>query len=131
MRLGVQTAAELPPEVYVAELDLDELLRHAEFQPQFTPLPKYPSVRRDLAIVVIAGQRIGEVLRLLVLIEMLSVSEKIENKNFHSDVPETLSAPSTPLSCAGLTRVSITCAKRWIAELSPAMTAEKNTNAGE
>lgn len=57
----VAAAAELPPGVYVAELDLDELLQHAVFQPQFTPLPKYPSVRRDLAVVVPDGVAAAEV----------------------------------------------------------------------
>lgn len=61
----VAAAAELPPGVYVAELDLDEVLRHAVFQPQFTPLPKYPSVRRDLAVVVPGGVSAAEVERVI------------------------------------------------------------------
>ncbi|OLC31039.1 MAG: phenylalanine--tRNA ligase subunit beta [Armatimonadetes bacterium 13_1_40CM_64_14] len=61
----VAAAAELPPGVYVAELDLDEVLRHAVFQPQFTPLPKYPSVRRDLAVVVPDGVSAAEVERVI------------------------------------------------------------------
>jgi phenylalanyl-tRNA synthetase beta chain len=48
----VAARADLPPGVFVAELDLDELLRRTVFRPQFIPLPKYPSVRRDLAAIV-------------------------------------------------------------------------------
>src|ERR1041384_3525791 len=40
-------------------------------------------LRRDLAIVVIVGERVGQVLRRLVLIEVLSVGEEIEDENFH------------------------------------------------
>lgn len=61
----VAALAELPPGVYVAELDLDDVLRHAVFQPQFTPLPKYPSVRRDLAAVVPQGVSAAEVERVI------------------------------------------------------------------
>lgn len=52
--LHPQTAAayDLPPGVYLADLDLEALLRHANFRPQFAPLPRFPSVRRDLAVVV-------------------------------------------------------------------------------
>jgi phenylalanyl-tRNA synthetase beta chain len=57
----VAAAADLPPGVYVAELDLDELLRRAVFRPQFVPLPKYPSVRRDLAVVAPEGVSAAEV----------------------------------------------------------------------
>jgi phenylalanyl-tRNA synthetase beta chain len=61
----VAASAELPVGVYVAELDLDEVLRHAVFQPQFTPLPKYPSLRRDLAVVVPQGVSAAEVERVI------------------------------------------------------------------
>lgn len=57
----VAASAELPPGVYVAELNLDDVLRHAVFEPQFTPLPKYPPVRRDLAVVVPEGVPAAEV----------------------------------------------------------------------
>ena len=36
----------------VAEIDLDELCRHANLERKFQPLPQFPPVRRDLAIVV-------------------------------------------------------------------------------
>ena len=39
--------------------------------------------RRDLAIVMIERQRIGEILGLLVLVEVLSVGEQVEDEDFH------------------------------------------------
>ena len=61
----VAASAELPVGVYVAELDLDDVLRHAVFQPQFTPLPKYPPVRRDLAVVIPQSVSAAEVERII------------------------------------------------------------------
>ena len=40
--------------------------------------------RRDLAIVVIERQRIGQILGRLVLIEVLAVGEQVEDEDFHS-----------------------------------------------
>lgn len=48
----IAASYDLPPGVYLADLDLDVLLRRAVFRPQFTPLPRYPSVRRDIALVL-------------------------------------------------------------------------------
>jgi phenylalanyl-tRNA synthetase beta chain len=42
---------ELPGRTYVAELELDALLDRAVLQPQFVAPPRYPAVRRDVAIV--------------------------------------------------------------------------------
>ncbi len=52
LHAGVAAGYDLPPGVYVADLDLEALLGHAVFRPRFAPLPKYPSVRRDIAAVV-------------------------------------------------------------------------------
>lgn len=48
----VAAAHDLPSGVYVAEIDLDALLAHAVLTPQFAALPRYPSVRRDVALVL-------------------------------------------------------------------------------
>jgi len=45
---------DLPEATYVAEFDLDRLLAAANLRPQYRPLPRYPAVRRDLAVVVAA-----------------------------------------------------------------------------
>ena len=45
-------------------------------------------LRRDLAIVVIVGERVGQVLRRLVLVEVLSVGEQVEDEDFHYPILE-------------------------------------------
>ena len=48
----VQKSYELPYEAYLFELDLEALADAADFSKRFEPIPIYPSVLRDLAIVV-------------------------------------------------------------------------------
>ena len=43
---------ELPYKAYLFELDLNALAEAADFAKQFQPIPIYPSIQRDLAIVV-------------------------------------------------------------------------------
>ena len=43
---------ELPYKAYLFELDLEKLADVADFSKRFEPIPVYPSVLRDLAIVV-------------------------------------------------------------------------------
>ncbi len=42
---------DLPGRTYVAEIDLEALLARAVLQPRFSGLPRFPAVRRDVAIV--------------------------------------------------------------------------------
>ena len=49
--------------VYVMELDLSELLASPEKTVQYRPLPRYPSVVRDLSLLVSRGVSFGEILR--------------------------------------------------------------------
>jgi phenylalanyl-tRNA synthetase beta chain len=42
---------DLPGRTYVAELDLDVLLDRAVLQPRFAGIPRFPAVRRDIAVV--------------------------------------------------------------------------------
>lgn len=48
--------------VSVCELDLNKLLELVEGELEFRPLPKYPSVMRDISVLVSRDIRIGEVL---------------------------------------------------------------------
>jgi hypothetical protein len=41
---------------------------------------------------MVAGQRIGQVLGFLILIEVLSVGEQIENEDFHRNGPGSIPA---------------------------------------
>jgi phenylalanyl-tRNA synthetase beta chain len=49
-------------EVYLFELDLERLHRHWSHQVSYEPLPKYPGVERDLAIVVAQAVKAGSLL---------------------------------------------------------------------
>jgi phenylalanyl-tRNA synthetase beta chain len=51
--------------ICVAEVDLEELLRRAAPRPRFDPLPRHPSVDRDLAVLVPEGVPQAEVLRVI------------------------------------------------------------------
>jgi len=48
--------------VYVAEINLEMLYKNAQQKVLFSPLPKYPTVERDLAVVVEQSQAIGDML---------------------------------------------------------------------
>ncbi|HEY6103851.1 MAG TPA: phenylalanine--tRNA ligase subunit beta [bacterium] len=43
---------DLTAGVYLADLDLEDLLQYADLAPRFTSIPRYPAVRRDVALVL-------------------------------------------------------------------------------
>ena len=49
----------------VAELCLRSLIRHVQREREFEPLPKYPSVVRDIAILVDVGTKIDDILQVI------------------------------------------------------------------
>lgn len=66
--LHPQVAArfDLPLPAHVAELDLDGILARAVLRPKFAPLPRYPSVRRDISLIVatnISAAQVEQVIR--------------------------------------------------------------------
>ena len=52
---------ELPPGVFAFELEVAALERVAQLSPRFRPLPRYPAVLRDLAVVVPVSMEAAEV----------------------------------------------------------------------
>lgn len=57
---------DLPAGVCVADVDLHALLPRARLTPRFAPLPRFPAVRRDVALVVpedVPASRVEEVIR--------------------------------------------------------------------
>lgn len=56
---------KIPGRVYGAELRFEELLALFRQVPRFEPLPRFPAVDRDLAVVVDLNQAVGEMLALL------------------------------------------------------------------
>lgn len=60
---GVAAALDLPPGVMVFEWDLDATPTAAV--PRFSPLSRFPSIRRDLALVVSDETPVGNLLGLI------------------------------------------------------------------
>jgi len=57
---------DIKQNVYLAEIYLEGLLRHVNFQKRFTPLPRYPSIKRDVSMIIddsVTSSNILEVLR--------------------------------------------------------------------
>jgi phenylalanyl-tRNA synthetase beta chain len=59
----IAAAFELPRGVLAFRLSLEALVRRARLVPQHRPIPRFPAVLRDLAVVVAEGVRAEEVLR--------------------------------------------------------------------
>lgn len=56
---------EISGRTYVAEIDVDELIRHEVQLIRFTSLPKYPAVERDIAVVVDKSVEAGKILKVI------------------------------------------------------------------
>jgi phenylalanyl-tRNA synthetase beta chain len=57
--LGVREAFDLPAPVFLSELSLSALLDLPRREVRYQPLPRFPAVQRDLAIVVAAEVTAG------------------------------------------------------------------------
>jgi len=57
---------DIPVRVYIAELDFEEIALQANLDVKYKPLPKYPSIERDIAVVVaeeITAAQVEEIIR--------------------------------------------------------------------
>jgi len=52
---------DIPVRVYIAEFNFEEIMAHAKLDIKYKPLPKYPSIERDIAIVVTEDITAGQV----------------------------------------------------------------------
>jgi phenylalanyl-tRNA synthetase beta chain len=52
---------DIPVRVYIAELDFEEIIKQSTLEVSYRPLPKYPSVDRDIAVVVAEEITAGQV----------------------------------------------------------------------
>lgn len=52
---------DIPVRVYIAEFNFEEIMAHANLDIKYKPLPKYPSIERDIAIVVTEDITAGQV----------------------------------------------------------------------
>lgn len=47
--------------IYLADLDFDRMVQHTNMERKYKPLPKYPAIVRDIAIVVDMDVTVGEI----------------------------------------------------------------------
>ncbi len=66
LRREVRAAYDLPDPVFVAELDLELVRKHARGEAQYQPVSRFPAVTRDIAFVLprdVAAQRAEGIIR--------------------------------------------------------------------
>jgi phenylalanyl-tRNA synthetase beta chain len=61
----VANAFELPPGVFIFEFDLPLLANHVRGEIAFTPLPRFPSVTRDVAVTIDVGISAEEIMAIV------------------------------------------------------------------
>lgn len=69
----LRKAYDIPTAAYVAEIDFKKLLKHSNTNKTFVPLPRYPTVPRDIAIVVDEHTESGEVVKTLKSVDLGNV----------------------------------------------------------
>lgn len=62
----------------IAELCLRSLIRHAQREREFEPLPKYPSVVRDIAVLVDQGVKIDDILQAAQAVDTAGIVQDID-----------------------------------------------------
>jgi phenylalanyl-tRNA synthetase beta chain len=65
-------------EAALAEINLDALLKLVEEEHEYLPLPKYPSVMRDISILVEPTTRVGEIMQAIQLMTRIPRESKIK-----------------------------------------------------
>ena len=61
----VQENYGIGEKVYLAEIHTDKILKYAAKEKKYTPIPKYPAVERDIAIIVGEEVEVGEIERVI------------------------------------------------------------------
>ena len=61
----VQENYGMGEKVYLAEIHIDKILKYASKEKKYTPIPKYPAVERDIAIIVDEAVEVGEIERVI------------------------------------------------------------------
>ena len=56
---------DIKEKVFIAEIDAEILLKHVRLQKRFSPLPRYPSVTRDISMVIDEGVSASSILDLI------------------------------------------------------------------
>lgn len=75
IHIDVMENYDLDKRIYIADLDFEKIVQHANLERRYKPLPKYPAITRDIAVVVDMDITVGEIQK-----EILSKGEGlIEN----------------------------------------------------
>ncbi|MBR3697444.1 MAG: phenylalanine--tRNA ligase subunit beta [Clostridia bacterium] len=56
---------DLPEHSYVAEIDLDKLVKYSRIEKKYVEIPKFPAVERDLAIIVDEKVEVGQIEKII------------------------------------------------------------------
>ncbi len=65
IHMDIMEKFEIGKRVYMAELDFSKIIEMACLKKTYTPLPKYPSITRDIAVVVDKDIMVGELEKLI------------------------------------------------------------------
>ena len=65
IHMDVMDNFEIGKRVYMAELDFERIIESANLNRSYTPLPKFPSITRDIAVVVNKNIMVGELEKLI------------------------------------------------------------------
>jgi phenylalanyl-tRNA synthetase beta chain len=82
----VARAFELPPGVLIFELDLPAISNRFWREIHFTPLPRFPSVARDVAVTVDEGMSAGEIMEIIRGVDNRCI-ESVEVFDFYQGDP--------------------------------------------
>ena len=74
----VQKAFGIPQRVYAAEIDVRKMLKYKQMKKTYTPLPKFPMVPRDLAVVVDEDMPNARVVRTIKSAHVQVIVENVE-----------------------------------------------------
>lgn len=74
----VQKSFGIPQKVYIAEIDVKKLLSHKDHAKTYQPLPKFPTVPRDIAVVVDDSVSNAKVVRTLKSTHLKVLLENVE-----------------------------------------------------
>lgn len=80
---------DIDTRVYIAQLNFDALVEETNLDRKYKPLPKYPAILRDIAVVVDSDVMVGELEKVILengegLIENIELFDVYEGKQIES-----------------------------------------------
>ena len=102
---GLCSKYEIEQKVYYCEVDVDELIKKGSFVKKYVPVPKYPSVKRDVALILDEGITYNEVLE-IARKNRADVVESIELFDLYRGKPIPKNKKSVGISITYRSRIS-------------------------